>query len=92
MRVAAEAVTAALAVLGGDERVRLAYYYAHGLTLAQAGRLFGESEATASRKLERARKALRAAIESALAARGLALGGRGRLGRGGERRLGRRAG
>ena len=64
----------ALALLGGDERVRLAYYYAHGLTLAQAGRLFGESEATASRKLERARRALRAAIESALVARGLTLG------------------
>ncbi len=74
LRVAAEAVTAALAVLSGDERVRLAYYYAHGLTLAQAGRLFGESEATASRKLERARKALRAAIESALVIRGLTLG------------------
>ena len=74
LRVAAEAVTAALALLGGDERVRLAYYYAHGLTLAQAGRLFGESEATASRKLERARRALRAAIESALVARGLTLG------------------
>ena len=71
--VAAAAVTAALAVLGGDERVRLAYYYAHGLTLAQAGRLFGESEATASRKLERARRALRTAIESALVARGLRL-------------------
>jgi len=70
---AATAVTAALAVLGGDDRVRLAYYYAHGLTLAQAGRLFGESEATASRKLERARKALRMAIESALVARGLTL-------------------
>ncbi len=74
LRVAAEAVTAALAVLTGDERVRLAYYYAHGLTLAQAGRLFGESEATASRKLERARKTLRAAIESALVVRGLTLG------------------
>ena len=73
LRVAAEAVTAALTALSGDERVRLAYYYAHGLTLAQAGRLFGESEATASRKLERARRALRAAIESALVARGLTL-------------------
>jgi len=73
LRVAAAAVTAALAVISGDDRVRLAYYYAHGLTLAQAGRLFGESEATASRKLERARRALRAAIESALVARGLTL-------------------
>lgn len=74
MRVAAEAVSAALLVIEGDARVRLAYYYAHGLTLAQAGRLFGESEATASRKLERARKALRGAIETALTARGLTPG------------------
>ncbi len=73
LRVAAEAVTAALAVLAGDERVRLAYYYAHGLTLARTGRLFGESEATASRKLERARRSLRAGIERALGARGLTL-------------------
>ena len=74
MRVAAEAVTAALAVLAGDARVRLAYYYAHGLTLARTGRLFGESEATASRKLERARQTLRAGIETALAAHGLVAG------------------
>jgi RNA polymerase sigma-70 factor, ECF subfamily len=73
MRVAAAAVTAALAVLSGDERMRLAWYYAHGLTLAQTGRLCGESEATASRKLERARKALRAGIETALAGHGLGL-------------------
>lgn len=71
MRLAAEAVTAALGALGPDDRVRLAYYYAHGLTLAQTGRLFGESEATASRKLERARKALRGHIEQALGTLGL---------------------
>ena len=71
MRVAAEALTAALVALAQADRVRLAYYYAHGLTLAQAGRLFGESEATASRKLERARKALRMGIEGGLTARGL---------------------
>ncbi len=74
MRVAAEALTAALVVLAQADRGRLAYYYAHGLTLAQAGRLFGESEATASRKLERARKALRLGIEGELAARGLSVG------------------
>ncbi len=71
MRIAAAAVTAALAVLSADERLRLAYYYVHGVTLAQAGRLWGESEATASRKLERARKTLRGGIETALAERGL---------------------
>lgn len=73
MRVAAEAVTAALHVLTGDERLRLAYYYVHGVTLAQAGRLWRESEATASRKLERARRSLRGAIETTLRARGLAM-------------------
>ena len=73
MRVAAEAVTAALAVLAATDRVRLAYYYAHGLTLAQTGRLFGESEATASRKLERARKNLRTGIEAELTARRLSV-------------------
>lgn len=73
MRIAAAAVTAALAVLSADERLRLAYYYVHGVTLAQAGRLWGESEATASRKLERARKTLRGGIETALAERGLSV-------------------
>lgn len=72
MRGAARAVTAALAALDGADRVRLAYYYVHGLTLAQAGRLFGESEATASRKLERVRRQLQTAIRDALAPQGLA--------------------
>ncbi len=71
LRAAAQAVTAALALLAPADRVRLAYYYVHGLTLAQTGRLFSESEATASRKLERARKALRADIEGQLTSRGL---------------------
>ena len=71
MRLAAEAVATALVELAADDRVRLAYYYAHGLTLAHTGRLFGESEATASRKLERARKALRGGIEESLRTLGL---------------------
>ncbi len=71
MRAAAVAVTAALAALEGADRVRLAYYYVHGLTLAQAGRLFGESEATASRKLERIRRQLQTAIGAALAPHGV---------------------
>lgn len=71
MRAAAVAVTAALAALDGADRVRLAYYYVHGLTLAQAGRLFGESEATASRKLERIRRQLQTAIGAALAPHGV---------------------
>lgn len=73
MRVAAEAVTTALASIGPDERVRLAYYYVHGLTLAQTGRLFGESEATASRKLDRARRGLRDAIAARLTSCGMSV-------------------
>lgn len=71
MRLAALAVTAALATLAWDDRRRLAYYYVHGLKLAAIGATFSESEATASRKLERARQTLRRAIEAALASHGL---------------------
>lgn len=71
MRVAAACVSAALTTLDSEARLRLAYYYVHGMTLAQTGGLFGEHEATASRKLEKARGALRAAIEQALAAQGM---------------------
>lgn len=71
MREAATCVSAALAGLDAPSRLRLAYYYVHGLTLAEAGRLFGEHEATASRKLEKARTALRRLIETALAERGV---------------------
>ena len=71
MRVAAICVSAAIAQLDGPSRLRLAYYYVHGLTLAEAGRLLGEHEATASRKLERARQALRSLIEASLAAKRL---------------------
>jgi hypothetical protein len=69
--VAATCVSVALAGLDAPSRLRLAYYYVHGLTLAEAGRLFGEHEATASRKLEKARTALRRLIETALSERGV---------------------
>ena len=71
MQVAAICISTAIAQLDGPSRLRLAYYYVHGLTLAEAGRLLGEHEATASRKLEKARAALRGLIEAALAARSL---------------------
>ena len=71
MRVAAGCVSAAIERLDAPSRLRLAYYYVHGLTLAEAGRLLGEHEATASRKLEKARAALRGLIETALAGHGL---------------------
>lgn len=70
MRRAAAAVTVALATLDHDDRRRLSYYYVHGLKLLAIGASFNESEATASRKLERARQTLRQAIETALAAQG----------------------
>jgi RNA polymerase sigma-70 factor (ECF subfamily) len=60
------AVLAALAALAPRDRLRLSLYYVQELTLAAAGRVLGESEATASRKLERTRRDLRAAIERQL--------------------------
>jgi RNA polymerase sigma-70 factor (ECF subfamily) len=65
------ALAAAIAVLDPRERLRLACYYAQELTLAQTGRLLGESEATASRQLARTRGAIRTSIEHQLKADGL---------------------
>lgn len=56
----------ALAALESRDRLRLSLYYAQGMRLAAIGRVLGESEATASRKLERTRSGLRAAIEARL--------------------------
>jgi DNA-directed RNA polymerase specialized sigma24 family protein len=53
------ALFAVLATLASRDRLRLALYHGQGLTLAEAGRVLGESEATVSRKLERARRVLR---------------------------------
>jgi IS30 family transposase len=55
-----------LAGLASCDRLRMAYYYVEGLTLAQIGRLMGEHEATVSRKLERARREVRERVDSAL--------------------------
>jgi RNA polymerase sigma-70 factor (ECF subfamily) len=60
------ALSAALAGLEPRDRLRLALYYTQDLTLAAIGRVLGESEATASRKLERTRRGLRAEIERRL--------------------------
>jgi RNA polymerase sigma-70 factor (ECF subfamily) len=60
------ALLTALATLTARDRLRLSLYYAQELTLAAAGRLLGESEATVSRKLERTRRDLRAAVERRL--------------------------
>jgi RNA polymerase sigma-70 factor (ECF subfamily) len=59
-------LTAALDALAPRDRLRLAYYYVEGLTLADIGRLLGEHEATVSRKLERTRRGIRKHVEGAL--------------------------
>jgi RNA polymerase sigma-70 factor, ECF subfamily len=60
------ALAAALAALEPRDRLRLAYYYADERTLAEIGRLLGEHEATASRKLERTRRGIRERVDAAL--------------------------
>ena len=57
---------AALGTLEARDRLRLAYYYVEGLTLAQIGKLVSEHEATVSRKLERTRREVRKQVEAAL--------------------------
>jgi RNA polymerase sigma-70 factor, ECF subfamily len=58
-----DALGAALTELEARDRLRLSLYYARDMTLKAIGRLLGESEATASRKLERIRRALREGVE-----------------------------
>jgi RNA polymerase sigma-70 factor (ECF subfamily) len=67
--LAQHALDAAIDSLEPKDRLRLRLYYGQDLTLARIGRLLGESEATASRKLERARRALRADVSSILRSR-----------------------
>jgi RNA polymerase sigma-70 factor (ECF subfamily) len=59
-------VTAVVARLAPKDRLRLAYYYAHELTLAQIGRALGEHEATVSRNIARVRREIRAGVEAGL--------------------------
>jgi RNA polymerase sigma-70 factor, ECF subfamily len=49
------------------DRLRLACYYAEGLTLATIGRMLSEHEATVSRNLQRTRERIRADVEGELA-------------------------
>jgi RNA polymerase sigma-70 factor (ECF subfamily) len=60
------ALVMALDALGARDRLRLAYYYADELTLAEIGRMLREHEATVSRKLDRTRRELRRSVEAAL--------------------------
>lgn len=66
LRFVRQALAEALAGLEPRDKLRLSLYYAQTLRLSAIGRLLGESEATASRKLERTRSALRAAVERRL--------------------------
>ncbi|MCC7180616.1 MAG: sigma-70 family RNA polymerase sigma factor [Acidobacteria bacterium] len=65
------ALAAALARLPPRDRLRLGWYYAQDMTLAQIGRALKEHEATVSRHLTRTRKALREDVERQLQERGL---------------------
>ena len=66
-----DALAAATARLAPRDRLRLAWYYAQGMTLAQIGRLCREHEATVSRRLSRSRATLRADVEAQLREAGL---------------------
>ena len=59
-------LAAAIAALAPRDRLRLGCYYAQDLTLAQIGKALGEHEATVSRHLSRARRAIRQHVEAEL--------------------------
>lgn len=61
-----EVLAGVLGTLDPRDRLRLSYYYAQELTLAETGRLMGEHEATVSRKLARTRKRIRQVVEQNL--------------------------
>ena len=60
------ALAHAVARLSSRDRLRLACYYLQGQTLADAGRLLREHEATVSRQLARTRRAIRINVEHEL--------------------------
>lgn len=64
-------LASAVAALPPRDRLRIRCYYAQDLTLAQIGGLLGESEATVSRSLARARRTVREHVERALEDEGL---------------------
>jgi len=61
-----QALDHAVARLTARDRLRLGCYYVQGLTLAETGRVMNESEATSSRRLARARQAIRQDVERQL--------------------------
>ena len=66
VRLTQQALDEAVAALDAADRLRLRLYYGRDLTLAAIGRLLREHEATVSRKLDRARRQLRARVEGIL--------------------------
>lgn len=65
------AIDAAIDALEPKDRLRLRLYYGQDMTLAAIGRVLGEHEATVSRKLEKARRMLKAEVQRSLAGQGL---------------------
>ena len=70
VKMLGEALDAALGALDPRDRMRLAYYYRHDLSLKEIGRLTGEHESSVSRKLARIRQDLRRAVERTLSQSG----------------------
>jgi RNA polymerase sigma factor (sigma-70 family) len=66
LRLIQRTLARAVADLSPKDRLRLACYYAQGLTLAETGRVLDEHEATASRQLARTRRAIREKVEQTL--------------------------
>jgi RNA polymerase sigma-70 factor (ECF subfamily) len=72
LRLIRKALAVALMCVSDRDRLRLALYYVQQLTLAEAGRILKEHEATVSRQLSRTRAALRKEVEAQLRLEGLA--------------------
>jgi RNA polymerase sigma-70 factor, ECF subfamily len=66
VRILATALDLALNALAPQDRMRMAYYYRHELSLKEIGRLMNEHESTVSRKLARTRDQLKSEIERRL--------------------------
>jgi len=66
VRMLAIALDLALNALTPQDRMRMAYYYRHELSLKEIGRLMNEHESTVSRKLARTRDQLKSEIERRL--------------------------
>jgi RNA polymerase sigma-70 factor len=66
VRMLSIALDLALKTLPSQDRMRMAYYYRHELSLKEIGRLMGEHESSVSRKLARTREQLKNEIERRL--------------------------